>query len=114
MKAETIRKTALIQWSEEDEAFLIQSPLCPDVVAIEETEEQAWELFDDMLAVYLQAEQEGRLAKGPGRPRKNKIRFDAEIDPDIKVALADEAKGLGISLGEMVEVLFGHYRARKA
>lgn len=107
MNLDAIRKTAILQWSDEDEGYVIRSPLCRGVVACGDTKEEAQELFEDMLTEYYEDYKAGRLSPLiVGRPPKNKESFNTRLDPEIKAALSSAAKGMGISSGELIEYLF--------
>jgi len=109
MNAEAIRNTAVLR--EQDGDYIVQSPLCPEVIGAGDTEQEAWQIFEEILEDYLADHKAGRVAKELGRPRKNKIRFHTEIDPDVKAAIAALAKQFGVSQGEAVEYLFRRFAA---
>lgn len=112
MNEKAIRKTAAVIFDKED-GYIIQSPLCPVIMAIGDTEKEAWELFEDMLKQHMIACKEGRVAEGPGRPAKGKVFFHTKIDPDIKEALKTLSKGFSLSQGEVVEYLVRKYQAEQ-
>lgn len=108
MNIDTIKKTAIMHYSEEDQGWVIQSPLCMEVLACGDSLEEAEDLFDEMLEAHYEDYKAGRLAKRPsaGRPPKGKTKTTIDIDPDIKAGLAAYAKSLGISQGEVIEYLY--------
>lgn len=110
MNLEAIKKTAI--QSVEDGGYVVKSPLCPMVMGVGDTPDEAWRIFHEMLDEHYEGWKAGRVARGPGRPKKGKTRLHAEVDPDVKTALAEGAKGLGISQGEMIEYLFELYRTK--
>jgi predicted RNase H-like HicB family nuclease len=105
MNIDAIKKTAILR--REDEDYIVESPLCPDVLGVGDTEAEAWQIFQEVLVDYEADHKANRVAKGPGRPAKGKKKFAVEMDPDITSAIAASAKALGISQGELVE---GAYR----
>lgn len=113
MNKEAILKTAITVWSDEDESFVTQSPLVNHVIAIGDTEEEALELFDDMVTEHIKAYKEGRVGKPVmGRPSKGKVRIDIEIAPDIREQFRALAGEIGISQGETMEYLFSFWKAK--
>lgn len=115
MNRSAIEKTAVITWSLEDQEYVVRSVLCPMVMGVGETQEEAFRLFHELLDDHMDELKKGRIKQATaGRPAKGKTRFDAQLDPDIKASLAALAKELGVSQGEAVEYLFTHYRASHA
>jgi len=114
MNRTVIEKTAVISWSQEDEEYVVRSLHCPMVIGVGETQEEAFRLFHELLDDHFEELKKGRIKQSTsGRPAKNKARFDAQLDPDIKKALTNLAKDLGVSQGEAVEYLFSHYQASR-
>lgn len=113
MNKQALQKTALCRFDPESGDYIVQSPLCEIVMGVDDTEEGAWTLFQELLNETYEDYLEGKLAKypKPGRPAKGKTSLHAEVDPDIKKALAAAAKEIGISQGEMIEYLFARYQA---
>lgn len=109
MNAEAIRKTAVLRREHGD--YVVQSQLCPDVIGAGDTEQEAWQIFEEILQDYLADHKAGRVAQGRGRSRKHKIRFTTEIDPDVKRAIAAMARQFGVSQGEAIEYLFRRFEA---
>lgn len=112
MNIDAIKKTAFLRQEEGD--FIVESPLCQDVVGVGDTEAEAWQIFFEILEDYIADLKLNRVAKGPGRPKKGKKKFAVEIDPDILVAIGEYAKELGISQGEVVEYLYRYRHAKDA
>ncbi len=113
MKKETIQKTAICFWDSDSECYVVRSPLFKRVMGAGETPEEAWKIFKEILEDTYEAYKAQRLAEynGPGRPRKNKVRINTEISPDIKVALETMATDIGISQGEAIEYCITFYKA---
>lgn len=105
MNIESIKLTAVHRVDENGD-HIVQSPLCDDIIGAGDTEAEAWKIFYELLEDYVDDYRAGRLAVGPGRPRKGKIKFSVEIAPDVREAVAALAKKLKISQGEAVECLF--------
>jgi predicted RNase H-like HicB family nuclease len=114
MNPDAILETLYTQWSAEDECYLARSVFCPAIIGIGETPKAAKRCFTELLQDYCDDLAAGRMVKhdGPGRPKKGKIRFNTEIEPDIKAALAQTAKRIGVSQGEVVEYLFRNFQAQ--
>lgn len=109
MNKDAIHKTAIVTWDKEN-GFIVESPLCPDVSGVDDTEEGAWKIFNEILEDYYIDYLAGRLAKPVmGRPPKGKMPLHTEVAPDIKASLAKLAKEKGISQGEAIEFLFGYW-----
>jgi hypothetical protein len=47
----------------------------------------------------------GTIAKGAGRPRKNKVRLHAHLNPQSKLELERLSKEFGCSYGEVIEIM---------
>ena len=116
MNKDAIIKTAYLH--HEDGDYVVESPLCEWVMGVGETPEKAWEIFHEILDESYELYLEGRFKtekySRPGRPSLGKVRLNLDIDPDVKSALAGEAKALGISQGALVEALFIRYRKAQA
>lgn len=105
MKVEAIKKTA-IHWIDESGDHIVESPLCPMVSGVADTEAEAWQIFNEMLEEHIGDLKANRVAKGPGRPAKGKAKFAVEIEPETKTAISACAKDFNISQGELIEYLF--------
>jgi hypothetical protein len=116
MNKEAIRRTAVCRWDSESECYVVESPLCDRVLGAAATEVEAWKIFDEILEDTYRDYREGKLAgySKPGRPKKEKTRFHAEMKPDAKEAITDMARALGISQGETVEYLLSFFEAQKS
>jgi hypothetical protein len=108
MNKDALLKTVVVSWSDEDESFVSESPLSDFIGGVGNTEAEALESFKTHVEAHYEAYKKGKHAiyNHSGRPKKNKIRFHAEIKPEIKADLAAFGKTLGISQGEVVEYCF--------
>jgi predicted RNase H-like HicB family nuclease len=81
MNADAIKKTAAVRKQGGD--YIVQSPLCPDVIGAGDTEPEAWQIFEEILEDYLADHKAGRVAKGRGRPKESTKRKTRQISlPD--------------------------------
>lgn len=113
MNKDAIVKTAITRWSDEDDCFVTESPLAPTIVGCGDTEQEAYDAFLTHIEANYEAYEQGKHAiySKAGRPQKGKIKFNAEIAPEIKHEIAALAKRIGISQGETVEFLYSFYNA---
>jgi hypothetical protein len=109
MNKDIIRNTAIQTWDEEN-GYIVESPLCPDVTGIDDDKEVAWQIFYEILDEYWVDYLAGRLANPVmGRPSTGKERLGLYIAPDIKQSLGKLSEDKGISYGEAVEFLLGYW-----
>lgn len=104
--AHAIKATSIL--SKDGDDYVVESPLCPMVIGVGDTPEEAYQVFNEILDDYIDELKKGRIAQGAGRPIKpvKKTRLDATISQQIKEAMTQQAKAMGISRGELVEYLF--------
>jgi len=116
MNKATMIKTAETLWDENDQCFVSRSFLEESPIGVGDTPEEAFKVFLELLDIEYEAYQAGQhgLYNKPGRPSKNKIRLNIELDPIKKRELQTLAKEIGISQGEAVEILLSAYKARQA
>jgi predicted RNase H-like HicB family nuclease len=106
IKKQTIRASATCWWSEEDDAYLVQSPLFSGCLVDAQSESEAWEEYDDALNelyVYL-LENKALGHDAKGRPPKGElVNVHMQIRPDSKKILSKMAALHGLSQGEVVD-----------
>lgn len=61
MDCQKIRQAAVCQWSDDDNAWIVTTPECIQLVAHGDTEAEAWALFDEFLAEYYQDFKAGKF-----------------------------------------------------
>ncbi len=109
MNCDAILNTAVVRWSEDDEAYIAMSPLVDYICGAGSTEDEAIQSFQLHVNAHYEAYIQGRHAANarPGRPRKDKkVPLRAEVRPETKREIAAMAKRLGISQGEAVEYCY--------
>jgi predicted RNase H-like HicB family nuclease len=86
IKKSTIRKTAVCWWSDEDESYLVMSPLFDRLAADGETKQAALKMYDEMLEEAYEDLLHSKVAgyDSKGRPAKNGINVHMAIKPDSK------------------------------
>lgn len=113
MNKKAILATVKTVYSDEDEGYIANSPLWELTSAFGETPEEAFNEFVILFEMDYEDYITGKHIKSPvGRPAKGKTRFHAEVDPDIKQAIAMMGKKLHMSQGEVVEYLFKSFQQR--
>lgn len=116
MDLEAIKNTITCKWSEEDEAFIVSSPLCINIAGVEENKEDAYAMFYEMLASSYDAFLQGKFKPMKKAGRKPKtgakiltLRVDAEVVDFIKA----ESARLQVTQGQVVSEAFKHYRLKE-
>ena len=106
IKKKTIRATATCWWSEEDDAYIVQSPLFSGCLVDAQSESEAWQEYDEALNedyVYL-LENKALGHDAKGRPPKGTlVNVHMQIRPDSKTILSEMAAQHGLSQGEVVD-----------
>ena len=107
MNKQAILNTAISYWSDDNDCFIVESPLFDRIAGVGDTPEQArtvfLQLLDDGYLAYL----EGRVPgyDKPGRPSKGAIPVSYRLQPDTKSALSTLSKKLDCSQGEAIDYL---------
>lgn len=110
LKKDSIRKTAITYWSDEDTAFVMESPLFDRIAGTGDSPAEAKAMFEEMLDdTYDDLARDRVAGYKRGRPAKGCVDFHCQIRPDTKEAIPRLAKKLGISQGEVVDVLVFSY-----
>jgi predicted RNase H-like HicB family nuclease len=114
MNKVTIAKSAVSYWDENYQQYIVESPLFAGCTGVGDTEEEARQIFDDLLSDAYQAYLEGRVPgyARPGRPAKGAVPFNSNIKPESKELIQRLADEIGCSLGEAVDYLSFHYKVR--
>ncbi len=114
IKKETILKTAMAYWSEDDECFIVESALFDRVAGTGDTVDEARkmhkEMLDDMYESLVREEVAGYKV---GRPQKP----GTAINCKVREATYDAIKQLGadhdISMGEALDIMTQFFLARR-
>jgi hypothetical protein len=101
----TMLATAVCFWSEEDEAFVVETPLFPRTAGVGDSEKEARQHFEEMLTDVYDHYANGNVLgyNKAGRPAKGGISLHASVRPDTKVEIDRLAKALNISQGEVID-----------
>ncbi len=115
MNKNAILKTVVSRWDNNEQCYVVESPLCDRILGAAKTEEEARQLFEELLNDLYEDYLNGQLSgyDKPGRPKKGKVGLHAEVNPGIKKSIAMLAKEFGISQGEALEYLYSFYEAQK-
>lgn len=115
MKKAAIFKTAICYWSDDDDCYVVASPLFLRTAGVGQTEQKAWMHFEQMLDDIYPDLAAGEIAgyEKPGRPSKGGVDLHAQVKPDTKKEIAQLAQDLGISQGEAVDYLLFFHSVRK-
>lgn len=110
MKKETIRKTAITYWSNEDDAYVTQSPLFERVAGVGETRDEARTVFEELLDIaYAELEKDNLVGYKKGRPAKGYVNIHCQVPEEVKNELSALGEKFGISQGEVITYLMGFY-----
>jgi hypothetical protein len=117
MNREGIKKTAVCRYDKRKKVYIVESPLLDICHGIANTEQKAWEIFEDLLNAmyieYLEGRKVGQYSKR-GRPRKGGVAFNANIKSTTKKMVANLASHLGISQGEVMDFMVASWQARQS
>lgn len=114
IRKQTIEKTAVCYWSDEDDLYVAESPLFPRTAGIGDTAQSARRHFEKMLnEIY------GDLAcsrvrgyNKRGRPAKGGVAFNTKLQPESKLYIDELADSLGISQGEVIDYLTAFHKSK--
>jgi len=114
LKKETILKTAVCYWSNEDECYVVESPFFSPVIAAEKTPEKAFKVYKNMLSsAYEELLKNNVHGFKRGRPAKNGVELHIQVQTDTKQLVDELRQDLGLSQGEFID-LATFYFAKKA
>ncbi|MBS1995180.1 MAG: hypothetical protein JSS86_02675 [Cyanobacteria bacterium SZAS LIN-2] len=107
MNKKAIFNTALCRYDEKEGCFIVESPLFERVIGVAPRESEAWKLFGELLNETYVAYLEGNLVgyEKRGRPARGNVEFHAQIKPEVKAQIAETARTLGISQGDVIAYL---------
>jgi predicted RNase H-like HicB family nuclease len=113
---DSIRRTAVCRWSDEDECFVVESPLFDRVIGTGYTAQEAQALFESMLdGAYAEIKAGNVIGYNKaGRPAKEGVQLNCRVKQHTHEGVAQLAKDLDISQGEVVDVLAFHYLNKPA
>ena len=110
LRKEVILKTAVCYWSADDACYVVESPLFPPVIAVEETPEEALRLYKSMLdSAYEELLRENVHGFKRGRPAKHGIELHVQVQSDTKQLIDELRKEIGISQGEFIDLVTFHF-----
>jgi len=111
MKKDAIRKTAITYWSNEDDAYITQSPLFERVAGVGETKVEARNVFEELLdTAFAELEKDNVVGYKKGRPAKGYVNIHCQVPEEVKNELSSLGEKLGISQGEVIRYLLGFYQ----
>lgn len=116
IKKAAIQKTSINYWSDEDECFVVVSPLFERVAGVGETREEAAQCFRDLLDdAYEHLENDNVAGYKRGRPSKNGVDLHCQVKHETRETVTNLSKKLGgISQGETVDFLLQYYLLNSA
>lgn len=114
MNKQAILNTAVCYWSDEDDCYVVESPLLEISVGVGDTQKDAIANFENHIATAYESYLEGRMKHiydRPGRPSKGRVAFNAEIKPQTRKQMKKLAAELGCTQGELIDyLLFFHQK----
>jgi predicted RNase H-like HicB family nuclease len=106
MNRKAIMATAVCYWSEENDGYVVISPLFESIAGTGDTKPEAMEVFENQLQDAYEAYLEGRVPKDRrGRPSKNQVALNVDVNPDTKEMIKELAARIDCSQGEVVDFL---------
>lgn len=97
-----------IYWSEEDQSFICQSSLYPDIIGIGDTDGEARQVYYELLEDYFESCKPANN-KG-GRPKKTNTKLTYNVPVEIKAFIELEALRNNINQGLVIEKIVNFYR----
>ncbi len=110
----SIKKTAVSYWSDEDECYVMESPLFSRCVAVGDSPYEAKSKFNEMLTStypHIQNENVSGYNK-VGRPAKGNIEIHASVRPTTRSELKALCDDLDISVGEVIDFLLFYHSVK--
>lgn len=117
MNKKAIRNTAICYWSDEDECFVVESPLFETIAGVGLTKNDSMQVFENLLDDAYEDYLEGRVPgyDKPGRPAKGQVALNADVKPETKQLIKSLAKSFDCSQGEVLDYLaFAYEKHQKA
>lgn len=110
---ETIIKTSICYWSDDDGCFVVESPLVDITAGVGETVELAKRHYAEMLDdVYPELLKDNVIGYKGGRPAKGGVQMNTLVQPATKKQVSELSEKIGISQGEVIDFLVGFYSRR--
>jgi len=115
LSKDTILKTAVCYWSEEDECFVVESPLFPRTAGTGDNAQTAWKQFHELLSLAYEHLKDNNVAgyNKVGRPSKGGIELHIAVRPTTKELIGKISHELDISQGEVIDFLLFFFEVRK-
>jgi predicted RNase H-like HicB family nuclease len=115
LSKDTILKTAVCYWSEEDESFVVESPLFPRTAGTGGSAQKAWNQFRELLSLAYEHLKKNNVAgyNKVGRPAKGGIELHVAVRPATRKLIGKIAHELDISQGEVIDFLLFFHEVRK-
>lgn len=107
MNKTTIANTSFCYWSDEDECYVVESPLFETIAGVGMTQKQAYRVFRDLLDDAYEAYLEGRVGgySAPGRPAKGGMPLNIDVKPETREYIRELAGNCACSQGEAIDLL---------
>ena len=114
IQKDSIRKTAVSFWSDEDNSFVVESSLFDNIIGVGETRGEAFKVFEEMLDdAYVEFQNDKVVGYKRGRPSKGRVNLHCQVQDLAREEIIKLAKKLGgISQGEAVEFLLLYYQCK--
>jgi predicted RNase H-like HicB family nuclease len=115
LSKDTILRTAVCYWSEEDECFVVESPLFPRTAGTGASVQKAWKEYRALLALAYEHLKKNNVAgyNKAGRPAKGGIELHVSVRPATKESIGKLSQDLEISQGELIDFLLFFWEVRK-
>lgn len=116
MNKQAIQKTAITRWDQQDECFIVSSPLMDSIIGVGDSVEEAQFEFTNILSDAYEAYLEGRMPTKDkaGRPTKNRTALNTDVKPETRAKVKAISKNFGISQGEVLDYVVAFYEAKNA
>jgi hypothetical protein len=116
MNKQAIADTAVCRWNQEDDCYIVWSPLFEHLIGVGDDQEEAWEVFRDLLDDAYAAYLEGKVAgyDKVGRPSKGGTPLNVDVKPHTKEYIGELSQLMNISRGESIDYLVAYFQAGKS
>lgn len=116
MDLDAIKNSVTCKWSEEDQAFIVTSPLCINIAGVEEKREDAYEMFYEMLESSHEAFLQGKfkpMKKVGRKPKTGAKILTLRVDEEVVNFIKAESSRLQVTQGQVVSQVFKRYRLKE-
>ncbi|MFN7311314.1 MAG: hypothetical protein ACK5T0_08105 [Vampirovibrionales bacterium] len=116
MDLDAIKNSVTCKWSEEDEAFIVTSPLCINIAGVEEKREDAYSMFYEMLESSYEAFLQGKfkpMKKAGRKPKTGAKILTLRVDEEVVNFIKAESSRLQVTQGQVVSQVFKLYRLKE-